>query len=285
MKLLVICALFFTVALADLRPIYEFDEWWAVRAFEKPAWLQNRLRGERIVGGQQAGPQQFPYQVGLRLTIPGNANQGTCGASIVSQTRVITAAHCVDVTSDVHVIMGAHFLNNQAEPTQQRQIIPVGQITWHEDYDLATIVNDVAIIRLNTPVTFNHAIQPVLLPSGADLNNDFEGYLATASGWGRFSSENVASTFLRFVQVSVMGNTLCRIRFPTLIQPSTLCTAGTGGVGACNGDSGGPLTIQRNGQSVMVGIASFAMTANCEAGWPTGWARVTSFVPWFNQHL
>lgn len=220
MKLFVICALFFTVALADLMPIYEFDEWWAVRAFEKPAWLQNKVRGGRIVGGREAGPQQFPYQVGLRLTIPGNANQGTCGASIVSQTRVITAAHCVDVTSDVHVVMGAHFLNSQ-EPTQQRQIIPVGQISWHEDYDLATIVNDVAIIRLNTPVTFNHAIQPVLLPSGADLNNDFEGDLATASGWGRFSSENVASTFLRFVQVNVMGNTPCRIRFPTLIQPST----------------------------------------------------------------
>jgi len=285
MKLLVICSLFFTVALADFMPIYEFDEWWAVRAFEKPAWLHSKVRGGRIVGGREAGPQQFPYQVGLRLTIPGNANQGTCGASINSPTRVITAAHCVDVTSNVHVVMGAHVLNNQNEQTQQRQIIPVSQIVWHEDYDLATIVNDVAVIRLNTPVTFNDAIQPVLLPSGADLNNNFEGYAAVASGWGRFSSENVASTFLRYVQVNVMGNTPCRIRFPTLIQESTLCTAGTGGTGACNGDSGGPLTVQINGRSVMIGIASFAMTVNCEAGWPTGWARVTSFVPWFNRHL
>lgn len=68
-----------------------------------------------------------------------------------------------------------------------------------------------------------------------------------------------------------------------------VCTSGTGSggnnVGACNGDSGGPLTIQRNGQSVLIGIASFVSGVGCEAGWPTGFARVTSFVPWFNARM
>jgi len=284
MKLFVICSLLFALALADLRPIYEFEEWWAVRAFKPSPLMQSRFRGSRIVGGNEAGPQQFPYQAGLRLTIPGNANQGTCGASLVSTTRVITAAHCIDIVSSADVHLGAHFLNRE-EATQVRQTIPATNIFWHEDYNRATIVNDVAIMNLNSAVTETPAIRPIRLPRGADVDNDFAGELAVASGWGRHSSANVASEFLRFVQVNVMTNTACRVRFPTLIQQSTICTAGTGGVGACNGDSGGPLTVQVQGESVMIGIASFAFTSNCEAGWPTGFARVTSFVSWFNARM
>ena len=311
MKVIAICALFLALALADQRPIYEFEEWWAIRSFKPTPLIQSRFRGSRIVGGQEAARNQFPYQAGLRLNIPGNANQGTCGGSLVSTTRVITAAHCIDIVSSVDVVLGAHFLN-QPEGTQVRQNVGTSGLIWHDEYNPQTIENDVAIIILNSPVTLNSVIQPVNLPSGADLANDFAGELAVASGWGRFSSENVASEFLRFVEVNVMSNTLCRIRFPTLIQPTTsnfalnvlilykiiiifvsflhtVCTSGSNdsgtGVGACSGDSGGPLTVQRDGQSTMIGIASFALTTNCEAGWPTGFARVTSFVPWFNARM
>lgn len=95
MKLLVICALFFVLALADERPIYEFPEWWVQRDFEPSAWIQSRFRGGRIVGGQESTPNQFPYQAGLRLFITNSNNVGLCGSSLVSATRAVTAAHCV----------------------------------------------------------------------------------------------------------------------------------------------------------------------------------------------
>ena len=45
----------------------------------------------RIVGGQNANPGEWPWQVGL------HRGSGTpfCGASLVSDQYVITAAHCV----------------------------------------------------------------------------------------------------------------------------------------------------------------------------------------------
>ena len=221
MKLLVICALLFASALADLRPIYEFPEWWAQRSFQPSEEIQSRFRGARIIGGSEANRNQFPYQVGFRLTIPGSANQGTCGGSLVSATRVVTAAHCVDIVSSVESVLGAHFLLDASEQTQIRRISPQGNFFWHENYNPQNLVNDVAIVNLLQPVTFNAAIQPVSFPDGADLNDSFEGQLAVASGWGRFGPENVISPFLRFVEVSVMTNLACRIRFPTIIQEST----------------------------------------------------------------
>jgi len=288
MKLFVISALFFATVLAELRPIYEFEEWWALRDFEAPAWLHSRFRGGRVIGGQEATRHQFPYQAGLRLNIPGNANQGTCGGSLVSRTRVVTAAHCVDIVSSAVVVLGAHLILQQ-EPNQIRQTIPSAGLIWHENYNSANLNNDVAIINLNSEITPSNFIRPINLPTGADLNNNFAGHLATASGWGRFSSANVISEFLRFVQLNVITEAACRIRFPTIIQPSTICTAGSAAngnnVGVCNGDSGGPLTIQRQDQSVLIGIASFVSGLGCESGWPSGFARVTSFVPWFNARM
>lgn len=221
MKLVVICALLFASALADLRPIYEFPEWWALRSFEPTEWIQSRMRGGRIIGGQEAVPNQFPYQVGLRLTIPGSANQGTCGGSLVTANRVVTAAHCVDIVSSAETVFGAHFILNTNELTQVRRTTPQSGLIWHENYNPQNLINDVGIIQLLEPVTFNAVIQPVSLPDGADLNDDFAGQLAVASGWGRFSSEQIISPFLRYVEVNVITNLACRIRFPTIIQDST----------------------------------------------------------------
>lgn len=138
----------------------------------------------------------------------------------MSANRVVTAAHCVDIVSSVVTVFGAHFLNRD-EATQVRQTVPLSGLIWHENYNPQTLTNDVAIINLPAPVSFNPVIQPVALPDGAELNDDFAGQSAVASGWGRFSSAQISSEFLRFVNVEVMTNNACRIRFPTIIQTST----------------------------------------------------------------
>lgn len=219
MKLLLIFALFCAAALADERPIYEYPEWWVNRSFKPSTWIQSRFKGGRIIGGQEATPNQFPYQAGLRLFIQNSNNIGLCGGSLVSATRVVTAAHCVDIVSQVEVVLGAHFMNRQ-EPTQQRRIVPLTGITWHENYSATTLTNDVAILVLPSAVAFTPQIQPVNLPDN-ELTNDFVGATATGSGWGRFSSTNAVSEFLRFVQLEVITNNACRIRFPGIIRDST----------------------------------------------------------------
>jgi chymotrypsin len=172
----------------------------------------------------------------------------------------------------------------------------------HPDYDNTLIRNDIAVIRLPTSVAFNAQIQPVTLPTRAQAGEQFDGEAATISGWGRFSDGNCRLFFLnmniilinssvfffvasndiaaqlRFVNVPVITNLACRIRFPTIIQDSNICSSGEGGRGACQGDSGGPLTVQRGANSVQVGVVSFGLAIGCEVGWPSAFARVTSFL-------
>lgn len=93
------------------------------------------------------------------------------------------------------------------------------------------------------------------------------------------------ATRLRFVEVAVISQLACSLRFPTVIQPSNICTSGDGGRGSCNGDSGGPLSVQRDGQSMLIGIVSFGRASGCQGGNPAAYARVTSFLPWIQTTM
>jgi secreted trypsin-like serine protease len=50
------------------------------------------------------------------------------------------------------------------------------------------------------------------------------------------------------------------------------------------GDSGTALVIRRNNAWTQIGIGSFALVPECAAGFPSGYARVTSFLTWIRDN-
>ena len=89
----------------------------------------------KIVGGTDASHGEFPYQV----------KWGGCGASILNENHVLTAAHCCDSPNKL-VIGGEHILD-QDDGTEQRMEIKKRII--HEDYDSSNIDNDVCVLQVS----------------------------------------------------------------------------------------------------------------------------------------
>jgi chymotrypsin len=189
MKGLLILAFVFASAFAEIdneidwssvRPIEHYPQFWE----DKPADLRppasffeqvkQERRVNRIVGGQIATPNQFPYQAALLMFLPSIGGNALCGGTIISNQFILTAAHCVDGATNGSVILGAHFIT-QNEPTQQRFTVNNFNIRMDPGWDPSLIRNDVALIRLPTAAILNQFVQIADMPSGPQLTESFNG--------------------------------------------------------------------------------------------------------------
>nr|ADT80825.1 serine protease 55 [Mamestra configurata] len=237
----------------------------------------------RIVGGSTSHLGQFPYQAGLIVHMPGW--QGVCGGSMLNSWRVLTAAHCwFDGQSQARsftVVLGSIRLFNGGVRLDTSNVIMHG--SWNPNL----VRNDVAMINLPRAVGNTANISPIALPSGNELNNQFNGATATASGFGRTRDGASVSGALSHVNLPVITNAVCRQYLPyqILVQSSNICTSGANGRSICHGDSGGPLIVNSNGRRILVGVTSFGSMRGCQTGAPDAFARVTSYISWINQRL
>lgn len=238
-----------------------------------------------IVGGYLAPVNAHPYLAGIVIDMVGFEGHSNCGGSLITATRVLTAAHCwYDGRFQAWrftVVLGSQYLFHGGIR------IPTNHVVLHALYSPKTFANDIAMIYLPVSVPSSPTIHPIALPGASLQQNAFVGIWAQAAGFGRYSELSTLSyyTTLRHVFLQVITNDQCRSVFGNVIFDSTLCTNGAGGVGICQGDSGGPLTINVNGQPVLIGISSFVAHLGCQLGFPSAFVRITSFMNWILMHV
>ncbi|KAJ8719672.1 hypothetical protein PYW08_011847 [Mythimna loreyi] len=250
---------------------------------ERIRLAEEQAESGRIVGGSLSSLGQFPHQAGLLAQFSGG--QGVCGGSLLRQNRVITAAHCwwdgQNRATSFTVVLGSINLFSGGNRQTTSNVI------MHGSWNPSLIRNDVAMIRLNSNVGLSNTINVIALPSGAQLNENFAGDNAIASGFGltRDGGSIASNQGLSHVTLPVITNSVCSASFPLIIQSSNICTSGAGGRSTCQGDSGGPLTVNRGGRPILIGITSFGSARGCQVGSPAAFARVTSFISWINGQL
>ncbi|RNA13099.1 serine protease 27-like [Brachionus plicatilis] len=110
----------------------------------------NEIRGERlnkIVGGQQAVPEDWGWQVSLEYL-----GLFTCGGSLINTEWVITAAHCIDPLnnpSSFSIRLGVH---NRLNPEDHSTSRTVSEFIIHPSYNDVTEENDIALMKLSVSI-------------------------------------------------------------------------------------------------------------------------------------
>lgn len=227
----------------------------------------------QVVGGKESTPYSRPYQVALLM----NGRQG-CGGTLISKDWVLTAAHCLDnaSTSSLTVKVGAHRMSGN-----DGQTIRVSQIISHEYWNGANGIRsgyDIGLLKLASPASSEFT--PAKLPSTEiEQNHANVGDYVTVSGWGLTYNQGSPSDVLREVDLPVISNSSCSSQLNYSIPSSVICGGGTGGVSACNGDSGGPYAVKVAGEFYSIGTVSWGI--GCQGA--TAFTRTTSYLDWIKQ--
>ncbi|XP_004472232.1 chymotrypsin-C [Dasypus novemcinctus] len=238
----------------------------------------------RVVGGDDASPHSWPWQISLQYLSSGTWRH-TCGGTLIASNYVLTAAHCISNARTYRVALGKQ--NLVVEDEEGSLIVAVDTIFVHEKWNSFLVRNDIALIKLAEHVELSDTIQVACLPEkGALLPQDFPCYV---TGWGRlWTNGPIADVLQQGLQPVVDYATCSRSDWwGTMVKDTMVCAGGDGVISACNGDSGGPLNCQaENGSWEVHGIVSFGSGLGCNTlKKPAVYTRVSAYIDWISEKM
>ncbi|CAD0206359.1 unnamed protein product [Chrysodeixis includens] len=210
-----------------------------------------------IIDGRRAKRGELPWHAGIyrKKTRP---YMQICGGSLVSNTVVISAAHCFwdDATkkqpaSDYAVAIGKLYRpwNNSMDVDAQYSDVRDVHIPARFQGSAANFQEDIAIVILQTAFVYKTYVRPVCLDF--DVNFDRTQLqppkMGKVAGWGLTSEDGLASQVLKVVELPYVSIDECINTAPSgfreYITSDKICAGYTNGTALCKGDSGGGLSF------------------------------------------
>ena len=246
----------------------------------------------RIVGGSNQAITGAPWQVAL-IDVRGGATnfQGQfCGGSIISAYWVVTAAHCVDVASrsNYRILAGSATLGSGMSS------LTVDHVIVHPSYDEDNFRNDIALVKLSSPLSFSSTIESIALPTRKPAG----GASALITGWGGTwmvnsspgSPLNYYNTPARYpdhlqgATVVVQFDGVCSNEYGASFNRTEMLCASVPDflIDTCQGDSGGPLVTGAGSSRVLAGVTSFG--AGCAWDVSGVYTNVANYTSWIRAN-
>jgi len=245
------------------------------------------LERVRIVGGGEAGCNEWPWQVGLLTRDGWGINSDPfCGGALINNRHIVTAAHCTHgkTVAKIAVTIGDHNITATAMEPEQTWA-GVEKIIEHFGYD-GGVLNDIAVLRLAQEVDLSLFSPVCIPPTSVASSEEFAGENATAVGWGalEYGTGDYPDTLQELQDLlPIVPKADCVDNehiFEDDLHAGMFCAGGPGlGIDTCQGDSGGPLTRQTStGLYELVGAVSWGR--NCAKSF-----GVYADLPYYRQWL
>ena len=206
------------------------------------------LPASAMVGG--AAPATGATRASVMITGP----HGFCTGTMIARDLVLTAAHCVPSGADYKLV--------EFDDKRQPVLRDIARVATHPQFSMPTFLAhrataDVALVKLAVPL----AIAPAVLMEGAP--KVAPGDLFTIAGYGLSERGNGRSGgTLRSAALAATGKPgNLQIR---LVDPAT--NGARTGLGACTGDSGGPVFQDGGGRPLVIGVISWSTGPNNSDG-------------------
>ncbi|RYG58732.1 serine protease, partial [archaeon] len=261
--------------------------------------------GVKIIGGEKTSAPAYFVSLYLEGT-----SQPYCGGSLIAENLVLTAAHCLNLTTLDGSAVAAHYVvvgSADLDVSSTAQVYRVSNQIVHPDYDATrNLDNDIALLELSEPVdlascgSYCRAIP--WLPNQQASTLSGIGALAQIAGWGQTSASSATSAsdadavYPSRLQVGQSRIVACGLGSYSYngrtwpLSPNMMCASGANlsrPADTCIGDSGSGLIVGLNqGQPYVAGITSWGEDKPCgERNLPSVYTRVSNYDDWILSYV
>jgi secreted trypsin-like serine protease len=249
----------------------------------------------RIVNGLDSLPFNWPWMASLKMIEGNNVLEHFCAGSLIYDNFVITAGHCVrNLKPNQFVVsMGLSDLNDKSSNFSRQNMYRVEKVFLPERFAESSINNDLALIKLERKAVLSRYVATICLPESAKQADLIYGKSVVVTGWGgnggkksSGSPRKLQQTLLKVINGSPLCNKYCD-EFNTTSHYCAFDSLYNGMTNVCNGDSGGPMFIYREGRYYLFGVVSFVLTyldqnmnVRCFTQAPSYFSKVPLYVDW-----
>lgn len=194
-----------------------------------------------IIKGKDFSRGKWPWMVALMLNSNGT-NNFICGGVLISRTKILTAAHCIQPkyserfkTRDIWLKLGAYDLDDLNE--LGTYTISPSQIIVHPDWNpnIARYDADIAALIVEFEVPLTTFIKPVCIAS-----NEMDVNGGSVTGWGKSENEQKEhENKPKELKIPIWSNEHCFLEsseFVNIASKRTFCAGSKDGRTVCTGN-------------------------------------------------
>lgn len=166
------------------------------------------------------------------------------------------------------------------------QLRSVSDTIMHPDFDIDTYDNDIALVKVSQPFNLQSQFSRVgvvcLDPEVEALPYD----IATICGFGSSAFRQKARSHLYKTEIAIIDSRTCNSSFANSITDNMICAGGmiANKRDACSGDSGGPLHLEVDDHTTLIGVVSFGNDC-ATSGFPGIYTRVSNYYDWILDNI
>lgn len=234
-------------------------KWWrgAVGALRPQSQTTEPLTPLTVINGKDAPECTYKSMASIGLSPPGDGSYGheqhQCGGTILSDTVILSAAHCFLPENPALTTVVVGRTNLDASGGQQLTIRKVER----SQYDPYTRANDWAIVFLTSAISWNECVAPALLSEKTPPSST----VSIVTGWGHSCVNGQVSpgATAKLQQGDTKLSDCLSNPPPHVVCASTDLTHQD----AASGDSGGPLWCSVGVALQQCGLVSYGPPDNC----------------------
>ncbi|XP_043251936.1 serine protease gd-like isoform X1 [Colletes gigas] len=256
-----------------------------------------------VVSGGRTSPGQWPWLVAIFIVRHNFDFQ--CAGSLVTNTHIITAAHCFQLgNTSVHVgalsiSLGRYELRKWNEEGSVNR--HVAEYRLHPDYrprvnaqSRTNSDSDLAVLILRERVEYSATIKPICLWTASTDLDVVVGRSGVVVGWGRDEFGNSYVQEPRMNVSPIVSQEVClwsNAEFASITSNRTFCAGLRNGSGPCNGDSGSGFVMYDSitDRYYLRGVVSLSLlnraNMSCDLSQYVVYTDVAQYMDWIEAQL